>query len=143
MNILRKNRKSNYKYNKKILTRVVLLVFSLIISTFAWISYYKIINDEINLHILSWDLEFLADLDNDGELEILENPLQINVPTIYPQMEDKEILITVVNNGETSVDLLCTINEITILGQEYEIVDSRRRRINRKLYCFISTCCIK
>jgi len=124
MNILRKNRKSNYKYNKKILTRLVLLVFSMIISTFAWISYYKIINDELDIHIVSWDLEFLSDLDGDGEIETITNPLEINVPTMYPRMDDMSVEVLVRNNGEASIDLSCSLAQIEILGNAYEIVEN-------------------
>lgn len=124
MNILRKNRKSNYKYNKKILTRLVLLTFSVIISTFAWISYYKIMNDELDIHIVSWDLEFLSDIDGDGELENVSNPLQITVPELYPQMDDTNIEVIVRNNGEASIDLSYSLMEIEILGNSYEVVEN-------------------
>ena len=123
MNILRKNRKSNYKYNKKLFFRVIFLIFSLIVTTFAWFTYYKILNDEIDIHIVSWDLEYLMDTNNDETLESVENPLEISVPTLYPGMDAKEMNVTVRNNGESNVDLSCLLTNVTILGQEYEIVE--------------------
>lgn len=123
-NILRINRKSNFKYNRKIFTRLMLFIFSLIITTFAWITYTKILNDEINIHILSWDLQYLTDTNGDGVLEELENPLQLNVSELYPSMEEQVIDVIIKNNGEASIDLSYDIASIVMLEQEYEIVES-------------------
>lgn len=124
MNILRKNRKSNYKYNKRLFRRIILFIFSLIITTFAWVTYSKLLNDEMNIHIVSWDLEYLYDVNGDGILENIENPLEIDVPNLYPQMDNKEIDIIIKNNGESMVDLSCLLTQISILGQNYQIVSS-------------------
>ena len=124
MNILRKNRKSNYKYNKRLFRRIMIFIFSLIITTFAWVTYSKLLNDEMNIHIVSWDLEYLYDSDGDGTLESISNPLEIDVPSLYPGMEDLEIDVTVNNNGESLVDLSCILTQISILGQNYQIAAS-------------------
>ena len=122
MNILRKNRKSNYKYNKRLFRRIMIFIFSLIITTFAWVTYSKLLNDEMDIHIVSWDLEYLYDPDEDGTLEDIGNPLEININSIYPQMEDLDIEITVRNNGEALIDLSCLLTQISILGTNYQIV---------------------
>ena len=58
MNILRIKRKS--KVNIK---RYILLIFSLIMTTFAWFTFSKILNSGMLIHIDSWNLDFYIDED--------------------------------------------------------------------------------
>ena len=55
MNILRKHRKSNKK-NK--LKKYILFIFSLIMTTFAWLTYSKVLNGNLNIHVAAWDMEY-------------------------------------------------------------------------------------
>lgn len=55
MNILRKSRKSK---NKKKLNKFVILIFSLVMTTFAWFAYTKILEPTLKMHILSWNIEY-------------------------------------------------------------------------------------
>lgn len=126
MNILRKNRKRNSKVN---LRRYILLIFSLIMTTFAWFTYSKILDTGFEFHIESWDISFYLDEDKDGEAELTEkidstDPIDIELSNLYPGMEDQTVNVIIKNNGELASDISYTIPEIVLLGNEYAIVES-------------------
>ena len=112
-NILRKHRKSNEK-NK--FRKSLLLIFTLILTTFAWFAYTKILNPSLNIHVAAWDMEYYIN----GEKK--ENPIGIEFPSLYPQMEDQIVTVDILNNGEALVDLSYHIQEISIVGVSYELV---------------------
>ena len=56
MNVLRKHRKSNKKIKIK---KYVLFIFSLIMTTFAWLTYTKVLNTHLNIHVAAWDMEYI------------------------------------------------------------------------------------
>lgn len=113
-NILRNHRKSNQKNRFQ---RVVILIFSLIFTTFAWFAYTKLLNPSLNIHVAAWDMEYYID----GEKK--ENPIGIDFPTLYPQMEDELVQVDILNNGEALVDLSYQIQAISIAGINYELIE--------------------
>ena len=113
MGILRKYRKSNKKFGFK---KFIILLFSLVMTTFAWFAYSKILNTYLNLHIAAWDMEYYI---ND---EKKENPIGIDFPILYPQMEEQTVRIDIKNNGEALVDIDYHIESITLAGVTYELV---------------------
>lgn len=113
MNILRWKRKSKKKIKFKSL---ILIIFSLIMTTFAWFTYSKILNPELNLHISSWDMQYFI-----GEEE-KTNPIGVQIPTIYPAMDEQTVTIDIKNNGETLIDVEYSIQALTIAGIQYELV---------------------
>lgn len=112
-NILRKHRKSNQK-NK--LKKYILFIFSLIMTTFAWITYSKVLNTHLNIHVASWDMEYYI------ENVKKENPIGINISALYPQMPEQVIKVDIKNNGEALVDIGYHIESISIAGVTYELV---------------------
>lgn len=114
MNILRKHRKSNKKNRFK---KYILFIFSLIMTTFAWLTYSKVLNTNLNIHIAAWDMEYYI------ENEKKENPIGINISTLYPQMPEQTIKIDIKNNGEALVDINYHIESISIIGVNYELVN--------------------
>ena len=113
MNILRWKRKSKNKISPK---RFILLIFSLIMTTFAWFAYTKVINPTLNMHVASWDIEYYIGADKKT------NPIGIEIPTLYPTMEEQTIIVDIYNNGETLIDLFYQIEAVSIIGTTYEIV---------------------
>lgn len=113
MNILRKHRKSNKKNR---LRKYILFVFTLIMTTFAWLAYSKVLNTHLNIHVAAWDMEYYI-----GD-EKKENPIGIDIPALYPQMPEQVIKIDIKNNGEALVDLDYHIEAISIAGVSYELV---------------------
>lgn len=113
MNILRKRRKSNKKNRLK---KYILFIFSLIMTTFAWITYSRVLNTHLNIHVASWDMEYYI-----GD-EKKENPIGIEIPALYPQMPESIIKIDIKNNGESLVDLDYYIEAISIAGVSYELI---------------------
>lgn len=113
MNILRKHRKSKKK-NK--LKKYILFIFSLIMTTFAWFAYSKVLNTHLNMHVAAWDMEYYI------EDEKKENPIGIDISALYPQMPEQVIKIDIKNNGEALVDIDYHISAISIAGVSYELV---------------------
>lgn len=113
MNILRWNRKSKNKIKPKTL---LLLIFSLIMTTFAWFAYSKVIQPTLNIHMASWDMEYYI-----GDVK-KTNPIAIEIPTLYPTMPEQTVTIDIFNNGETLVDIEYQVKSVTIAGTSYEIV---------------------
>ena len=76
-NILRKYRKSNVKNRFR---KYVIFIFTLIMTTFAWFAYSKILNTHLDIHVAAWDMEYY--IGNEKK----ENPIGIEFTTLYPQM---------------------------------------------------------
>ena len=112
-NLLRKHRKSNKKNRFQ---KYVLVIFALIMSTFAWLAYSKILNTHLNIHVAAWDMEYFIE----GEKK--ENPIGIEFPTLYPQMPEQTVTVDILNNGEALVDLSYDVKAISIAGVTYELV---------------------
>lgn len=113
MNILRWKRKSKKKIKLKTL---ILFIFSLIMTTFAWFAYSKILNPTLNIHMVSWDMEYSIE----GKLKT--NPIGIEIPTLYPTMPEQTVTIDIKNNGETLTDIEYHVESVTIAGVSYELV---------------------
>ena len=113
MNILRKHRKSNKKNRLK---KYILFIFSLIMTTFAWLTYSKVLNTHLNIHVAAWDMEYYI------ENQKKENPIGIQIDALYPQMPEQVIKIDIKNNGEALVDIDYHIESISIVGVSYELV---------------------
>ena len=113
MNILRWKRKSKNKIKFK---SIILVIFSLIMTTFAWYAYTKVIDPTLNIHIASWDMEYYIGADKQT------NPIGINIPVLYPAMTEQSVRIDIKNNGETLVDIEYLVESITIAGVEYQVL---------------------
>ena len=113
MNILRWRRKSKKKIKFK---TVLLFVFSLIMTTFAWFAYSKVLNPTLNIHISSWNIQYFI---NNVEKY---NPIGIEIPTLYPSMPEQTITIDILNNGERLVDIDYYLQTVKILGETYTLV---------------------
>lgn len=128
MNILRKTRKSKLiKIDKK---RSVSLIFTLIMTVFAWVSYSKVLLPNLNMHIDSWQIVLYTDenknlqIDEDEDVLIdKEAVTELSFSEIYPGMDTGEEIILIKNLGETNSSINYTINNIKILGNEYAIKD--------------------
>lgn len=112
-NILRQHRKSKGKKKAK---KYILFIFTLIMTTFAWFAYSKVLNSQLNMHVAAWDMEYFI-----GE-EKKENPIGIDFPTLYPHMPEQTVTVDIMNNGEALVDLNYNIQAISIAGVSYELV---------------------
>lgn len=117
MNILRLHRKSK---NKKKTNKYILFIFSLIMTTFAWFAYSKVLNTCLDIHVAAWDMEYYIQ----GEKK--ENPIGVDFATLYPQMPEQTITVDIKNNGEAIVELDYHIESITIIGVTYEIVTEQQ-----------------
>ena len=117
MNILRWKRKSKKKIKFKTL---ILIIFSLIMTTFAWFAYSKVLRPTLNIHIASWDMEYYIGTDKKT------NPISVGIPTLYPAMDEYVVTIDIFNNGDTLVDIEYQVQSITIAGTTYEIVPEGR-----------------
>ena len=112
-NLLRKYRKANKKNTTR---KYIIIIFAFIMTTFAWFAYTKVLNSHLNMHVAAWDMEYYI-----GD-EKKENPIGIEFPTLYPQMQEQTVTVDILNNGEALVDLSYSIQAITIAGVSYEVV---------------------
>lgn len=111
MNILRWNRKSNKKIRPKTL---LLFIFSLIMTTFAWFAYSKVLEPTLNIHMASWDMTY----EINGTPTA--NPISIEIPILYPTMGEEKVVVDIFNNGETKVDIDYQVKSLTVAGIEYK-----------------------
>lgn len=131
MNILRKSRKSLNRISKK---RLLLVIFSLIMTSFAWIAYSKILSPSLDVHIASWNVKFFVDSNKNMVAEDFEeqtaskdNPdatgrtVEVAINTLYPGMDEDIIDVIIRNDGEVPSGITYGINNITMLGQSYEL----------------------
>lgn len=136
MNILRKSRKSRFKLDKR---RFMLLIFTLIMTTFAWITYSKVLLPNLKLHINSWNLAIYVDSNKNGvaeEDEVVEDklaPIVIEPFEVYPGMNQEVIEVLIKNNGEIpsviGYDILGA--EVNFLGNTYSVVENAaEERVN-------------
>lgn len=140
MNILRKSRKSRIKLDKR---RVVLLIFTLIMTTFAWITYSKILLPNLKIHINSWNISIYVDNNKNGvaeESELVANKddlLTIQPFEMYPGMNQDVMDVIIRNNGETPSTIDYIISDIKFLGQTYSIQEDAEayRAANPDSYC--------
>ena len=140
MNILRKSRKSTIKLDKR---KVVLLIFTLIMTTFAWITYSKILLPTLKLHINSWNLAIYVDNNKNGvaeETEMVEDknaPIIIQPFEVYPGMNLDIMDVIIKNNGETPSEIAYIISGVKFLGKDYSIQDDAAtyRTNNPTLFC--------
>lgn len=114
MNVLRKRRKSKNKLNAH---KFILIIFFLMMTTFAWFTYYKVLNVKLDIHMASWDVQFLID-----GVALEDNLIEIEVPNLYPAMEDLVYEVKVKNNGETTIDLSYYVEQLIIIGNTYDIL---------------------
>jgi len=113
MNILRWKRKSKKKIKLK---TIVLVIFSLIMTTFAWFAYSKVLNTSLNIHMISWDMEYYIGTEKQT------NPIGIDIDTLYPAMPEYIEIIDIKNNGEALVDIEYYVESVTIAGMPFELV---------------------
>ena len=140
MNILRKSRKSTFKLDKR---KIVLLIFTLIMTTFAWITYSKVLLPTLKLHINSWNISIYVDNNKNGVAEDDEmvedknSPIVIQPFEVYPGMNKDIMDVIIKNNGETPSDIAYIISDVKFLGNTYSIQDDAAayRTSNPGSYC--------
>lgn len=103
-------------------TRLIILLFFIISNTFAWFIYATKIDNDISVHVKSWDVVFEA-----GENQITE-PVDLIVGDIYPGMSNYTYEINAYNNSEVSATLSYDLLEANILGTEYVTTIGRALR---------------
>lgn len=116
MNILRWKRKSKNKIKLKTL---LLFSFSLIMTTFAWFAYSKVLNTSLDIHVSSWDMEYYI---GGAKQENPENGIAMGISTMYPTMPEQVVKMDIINNGERTVAIDYYIQSISIAGVSYELV---------------------
>ena len=139
MNILRKSRKSRIKLDKR---RIILLIFSLIMSIFAWITYSKILIPNLKIQINSWNISIYVDENKNGvaedeELADKTAPIVIQPFEVYPGMNKDIMDVIIKNNGETPSDIAYIISDVKFLGNTYSIQDNATayRAANPGAFC--------
>lgn len=113
MNLFRIHRKSKHKIKFK---TVFLFIFSLIMTTFAWFAYSRVLNPTLNFHIASWDMEYSIE----GREQ--SNEIAIQISDLYPTMPQRTVTIDIKNNGERTAEIDYRVDSVAIADREYDII---------------------
>lgn len=114
MNLLRIHRKSKHKIK---LRTIFFFIFFLIMTTFAWFAYSKVLNSTLKFHVASWDMEYWI-----GGEKQESNSIEIGIDELYPTMPEKSVTIEIKNNGEKNVEIDYKIDSVKIANTEYEVI---------------------
>lgn len=110
------------KSKKALYIRLFIVLFLVVSNTFAWFIYITKVDNNINVHVKSWDVTFQS-----GDKEIV-NTVHVNIDNLYPGMEDYIYEITAYNKSEVSATLSYSILEARIFDSEYVTVEGRTER---------------
>lgn len=113
MNLLRWKRK---KANKININRFLIISFYFIMTSFAWFSFSKKLDSNMNLDMISWNIIF----SKDNNIITNTDNVDFSFSNLYPGTSD-EITIDIENNGQTDAKIFYIIKSITIMGTVYEI----------------------
>lgn len=102
--------------------RLIILLFFVISNTFAWFIYATKIDNDISVHVKSWNVLFEA-----GENQITE-PVNLVVNNVYPGMDDYTYEINAYNNSEVEATLSYELLEASVLGTQYITTAGRAER---------------
>ena len=120
MNILRRSRK---RVNKISFKKYLILMFLFIMTAFAWITYSRILNPNMKLHINSWNIETYVDTNKNfvadaGEIDT-DGTVNVSVVNLYPGMDEDITDVIIKNNGEVATSITYDVNNIWILGNSH------------------------
>lgn len=125
MNLLRLKRKNKKKIGIK---RFLLVICSMIMSSFAWFAFSKVLNTTFSGHMVSWDIIFKKD----GGVITNTESIDFSFSNLYPGVTDK-ITVDVENNGESTAELVYVIKSITFLGKTYSIKNPGSAKDNNSI----------
>ena len=107
------------KRKKLVLLRLMFLIIFITSNTFAWFIFVTRVDNNVNVHVKSWDVTFQS-----GDHEI-SNLVDVDIDSLYPGMEDYHYELTARNKSEVSATMSYTILEANILGEEYVTLEGR------------------
>ena len=110
------------KSKKFLIIRLVFVIVLVVSNTFAWFIYITKVDNNVNVHVKSWDVTFQS-----GDHEI-SNTVSVDIDNLFPGMEDYTYEITAYNKSEVSATLSYTILEARIFNSEYITVEGREER---------------
>lgn len=113
MNLFRIHRKSKHKIKFK---TIFLFIFSLIMTTFAWFAYSRVLDNTLKFHVAAWDMEYII-----NGISQTSNEIGIGIDGLYPTMDEKSVTIDIINNGEKTVEIDYRVNSIIIAGTTYTV----------------------
>ena len=87
-------------------------------TSFAWFSFSKRLDNEINLDMVSWNVIFSKD---NNVITNTEN-IDLSFANLYPSTSDS-LTIDIQNNGQSPVKIVYIIKSITIMGKTYNVED--------------------
>lgn len=114
--------KKKFYKNKGIYLRLFFLGLFIVSNTFAWFIYVTKVNNNVSVHVKSWDVTFQS-----GDKEI-SNTVSVDVDALFPGMEDYAYEINAYNKSEVTASLTYQVLEANILGEEYITTEGRLER---------------
>lgn len=101
--------------NKKAIILILIVIFLLLTSTYAWFIFNSDVNLAINTRVKSWTIEFKED----GQ--VLENEVELEIDSIYPGMQEQYKNITIENKGEIAAEIEYEVTAIELFGERKAI----------------------
>ena len=92
---------------------LIVLLLILIVPTFGWFIYNRVIDANIEARVKAWDIGLTGADDNEITFIISDQ--------LYPGMNDIQETAEITNNGELGARVSTSISEITLFGVNYKL----------------------
>ena len=117
-------KKSTFKkFLKKIKFRhFIILALLLIGDTYAWLIYVNTVNNNIDVHVRSWNIDF-----TDGDTPIVDY-IDVVADDVYPGMTTFTSTIHAFNYSEVLAEARFVVLEGEIMGTSFRTVEGRQER---------------
>lgn len=103
---------------KSLILKLALIMLNFIFATFAWFTYTMFLDTNVDVNVSAWQVDFK---DNDT---VLGTSMQFQVGNFYPGMDDYTKQIEIINLGDRAASISYEIEQLKILGQEYQIKET-------------------
>lgn len=124
MNKIRRFRKNKIVTKKKLnklksaVLKISLIMLNFIFATFAWFTYTRILESNVDVNVSAWQVDFK---DTSDASAVLGTSMQFQVGNFYPGMNDYTKEIEIINLGDRAANITYKIEELKILGHTYQI----------------------
>ena len=112
---------------KKILKKIkfrhfIILALLLIGDTYAWLVYVNTVNNNIDVHVRSWNIDF-----TDGDEPIIDY-IDVVADEVYPGMTTFTSSIHAFNYSEVLAEARFDVLEGSIMGESFRTIEGRTER---------------
>lgn len=116
---MKKTKKNSFKsyfqaFKKVVKLRTLIFIIILLASnTFAWFIYNFSVEGGLTTHVRAWKVTFVR------QDEVIEDEVSVDIPDIYPGMDDYETSFTAQNESEVKAKISFVLLRARVLDEEY------------------------